>query len=122
MPKSEHQLQQNSFIYLFAANQSVIFDSLSFLSEDGSSFVITPSGASNSLNGPSISTSWTNINNHGDLTTGAGISSLNITAGNNAPVSLATRNIKVTGAIVQFFGIVGCQINNFHGSAVAIPQ
>ena len=111
-------------IYRFTANPSLIADALYFVSGVNSSFRILSTQSPNfSLNGTSTFTS-TDENRMGSLANGSGTSTITILSGLGAPVTTGTGNIKfVNGSITNFFGnSVGCNITNFHGAAVAIPQ
>ena len=111
------------FIYRFSANPSVIADALYFVSGTGSSFRIISTQSPNfSLNGTSTF-NYTNENRLGDFGTGTGSSTIGISSGLNTAVTTATGNIKiVNGHITSFFNISGCDITDFHGAAVAIPE
>jgi len=110
-------------IYRFAAIPALIADALYFVSGNNSSFrIVSTQSPGFSLNGTSTFNSTT-VSRLGDLTTGSGSSTITILAGSNAAVTTATGNIKiVNGHITSFFNISGCDITDFHGAAVAIPE
>jgi len=113
-----------SVIYRFAANPAAIADALMFVSGNSSTFrIVSTQSPGFSLNGASTFNSNTQ-NRFGDIPTPLnGTSNITIMAGNNTAVSLGTGNIKfVNGQITNFFNKSGCDITNFHGAAVAIPQ
>jgi hypothetical protein len=111
-------------VYRFSANPSVIADALTFTSEAESIYriVSTQSQTDFSLDGIS-STDYQIIDRMGNFSSGSSGSWLQISAGSNQLVSLTTGNIKLTNSfITKFFGIATCDLTNFHGAAVAVPQ
>ena len=115
--------QRFEIVYRFSANPSLIADAFTFRTESGTLFRIISTQSPNfSLSGAST-TNWEDINRKGDFHNGSSSSNLTILSGLGQPVGLATGNLKViNGQITDFDGISGCNITNFHGAAVAIPQ
>ena len=111
-------------VYRFSANTGNIVDALTFRSEDGSVFRIV-SASTLSLNSASFAL-WQLVDRRGNFSSIPANqviqTNLTILSGANAPVTLGTGNIKITnGHIGAFFG-GGCNITNFHGAAVALPD